>query len=282
LIAHDDAPLGRIDVAFLALPHGASAEVARHVLNAGACVIDLSADFRLRDAAAYEKWYGGKHHAPDLLSQAVYGLPELHRDRIKDAKLIANPGCYPTGVLLGFAPILRAGASEGTLIVDSKSGVSGAGCKPSLTTHFVEVHENFSPYNIGRTHRHLAEMEQELQAIDPRASLIFSPHLLPVNRGILSTMYVPLRNGWSDKSLHALFVETYQAEPFVRVLPAGQTASLAHSVHTNLCAVSIHAVADTRHAIICSSIDNLVKGASGQAVQNLNLMFGIEETTALL
>ena len=282
LIAHDAAPLDRVDVAFLALPHGASASFAKRLLDADVRVIDLSADFRLRDPAAYEKWYGSPHHALEWLPHAIYGLPELHRARIKDARLIANPGCYPTSVLLGLAPILRAGASQGTIIVDAKSGVSGAGRKPSLTTHFVEVNENLAPYNIGRAHRHLSEMEQELQAIDPRASLIFTPHLLPVNRGILSTMYVKLGDGWSEPSLRDLYAETYHAEPFVRVLPGGQIATLAHSVGSNFCAISIHHVAEMGQAIICASIDNLIKGAAGQAVQNMNLMFGFAETTALL
>ena len=291
LIAHETAPLDQAAAVFLALPHGASADFAKRALDAGARVIDLSADFRLHDAAVYEKWYGLKHHVPELLPEAVYGLPEIHRDKIKPAKLIANPGCYPTGVILGLAPILRAGASEGTIIVDSKSGVSGAGRKPSLTTHFVEVYDNFAPYSVGRVHRHLSEMEQELKEIrskTPRSSagetaqLIFSPHLLPVNRGILSTMYVKLNDGWNEQALRDLYTETYRAEPFVRILPSGQFASLAHSVYTNYCTISLHPVPDVGQAIICTSIDNLVKGASGQAVQNMNLMFGCPETTALL
>ena len=282
LIAHDAARFDQIDVAFLALPHGASADYAKRALDAGARVIDLSADFRLHDAAAYKKWYGLDHHAPELLPSAVYGLPEIHRAQIKDAKLIANPGCYPTSVILGLAPILRAGASDGTIIVDSKSGVSGAGRKATLSNSFVEVNENFAPYSIGRVHRHLSEMEQELQAIDVGATLIFSPHLLPVSRGILSTMYVRLNNGWNEKTLRDLYAETYHAEPFVRVLPSGQTASLAHSNYTNYCTISIHHVAEVGQAIICASIDNLIKGASGQAAQNLNIMFGLDETTALL
>ncbi len=281
LIAHDAAPLDQIDAAFLALPHGASTDFAKRALNAGARVIDLSADFRLHDAAAYKKWYGLDHHAPELLPQAVYGLPEIHRAKIKGAKLIANPGCYPTSVILGLAPILRAGASDGTIIVDAKSGVSGAGRKATLSNSFVEVNENFAPYNIGRTHRHLSEMEQELQELDRKTSLIFSPHLLPVNRGILSTMYVKLNDGWNDETLRDLYVETYHNEPFVRILPSGQVASLAHSNYTNYCTISIHHVAAVGQAIVCASIDNLIKGASGQAVQNMNLMFGIEETTGL-
>jgi N-acetyl-gamma-glutamyl-phosphate reductase len=281
LVAHEAAPIDQIDVAFLALPHGASADYAKRALDAGARVIDLSADFRLHDAATYEKWYGLKHHAPELLSQAVYGLPELHRNEIKQTRLVANPGCYPTSVILGLSPLLRAGAVDGTVIVDSKSGVSGAGRKPSLSNSFVEVNENLAPYNIGRVHRHLSEMEQELQAIDPKTCLVFSPHLLPVNRGILSTMYVRLKDGWTEQALRDLFVETYRAEPFVRVLPSGQFATLAHSVYTNLCAISMHPVPETGQVILCSTIDNLIKGASGQAVQNMNLMYGFEETTAL-
>jgi N-acetyl-gamma-glutamyl-phosphate reductase len=282
LIAHDTAPLDQIDVAFLALPHGASADYAKRVLEAGARVIDLSADFRLHDAAVYKKWYGLDHHAPELLPEAVYGLPELHRPKIKQTRLLANPGCYPTSVLLGLAPLMRAGASDETIIVDSKSGVSGAGRKATLSNSFVEVNENFAPYNIGRVHRHLSEMEQELQAIHARASLIFSPHLLPVNRGILSTMYVKLNNGWNEKSLRDLYTETYHAEPFVRVLPSGQYATLNHSNYTNYCTLSIHHVAEVKQAIVCASIDNLIKGAAGQAVQNMNLMFGVAETRALL
>jgi N-acetyl-gamma-glutamyl-phosphate reductase len=282
LVAHDAAPLDQIDVAFLALPHGASTDFAVRVLDAGARVIDHSADFRLHDAAAYKKWYGLEHHAPQLLPQAVYGMPEIHRAKIKPAKLIANPGCYPTSVILGLAPIWRAGATNDTIIVDSKSGVSGAGRKPTLTVHFVEVNENLSPYNIGRVHRHLSEMEQELKEINGKASLIFSPHLLPISRGILSTMYVRLADGWDEKRLRELYTETYCNEPFVRILPSGQTATITHSNYTNYCTLSIHYVADVQQAIICASIDNLIKGASGQAVQNMNLMFGLDEKTGLL
>jgi N-acetyl-gamma-glutamyl-phosphate reductase len=282
LVAHDAAPLDQIDVAFLALPHGASADYAKRVLDVGARVIDLSADFRLHDAAAYKKWYGLDHHAPDLLPQAVYGLPEIHREQIKQSNLIANPGCYPTSVILGLAPIWRANATNDTIIVDSKSGVSGAGRKPTQTVHFVEVNENLSPYNIGRVHRHLSEMEQELKLVNPKASLIFSPHLLPVTRGILSTMYVRLNDGWDEKRLRQLYTETYCNEPFIKILPSGQFATLTHSNYTNYCTISIHHVADVNQAIICASIDNLIKGASGQAVQNMNLMFGLDETVGLL
>ena len=282
LIAHDDAPLDKIDVAFLALPHGASTDYAKRVLAAGKRVIDLSADFRLHDASVYKKFYGLDHHAPELLGDAVFGSPELHRAKIKDAKLVANPGCYPTSVILGLSPLLRADASAGTIIVDSKSGVSGAGRKPTLTVHFCEVNENLSPYNIGRVHRHISEMEQELKEINGTASLIFSPHLLPVTRGILSTMYVRLKDGWTEDALRDLYSQAYKDEPFVKLLPKGQTATLAHSVNTNYCTISIHYIADVQQAIICASIDNLIKGASGHAVQNMNVMFGLTETMGLL
>lgn len=281
LIAHDAAPLGEVDAVFLALPHGASADFAKRALAAGAKVIDLSADFRLHDKEVYKKFYGLEHHVPDLLPQAVYGLPEIHREEIKKTNLLANPGCYPTSVILGLQPLVRSGAADGTIIVDSKSGVSGAGRKATLTNSFVEVNENLAPYNIGRVHRHLSEMEQELQAITPKTKLIFSPHLLPISRGILSTMYIQLNNGWNEKTLHDLYAETYHAEPFVRILPSGQIASIAHSNYTNYCHLSVHHVPEVNQAIVCASIDNLVKGASGQAVQNMNLMFGIEEKTGL-
>jgi N-acetyl-gamma-glutamyl-phosphate reductase len=282
LVAHDTAPLDQIDVAFLALPHGASADYGKRVYDAGAKVIDLSADFRLHDAAVYKRWYGLDHHAPELLPSAVYGLPELHRAQIKQTQLLANPGCYPTSVILGLAPIWRANATNDTIIVDSKSGVSGAGRKPSLTVHFVEVNENLSPYNIGRVHRHLSEMEQELKEVNPKASLIFSPHLLPISRGILSTMYVRLAEGWNEQRLRDSYTQAYANEPFVRILPAGQIATITHSNYTNYCTISIHYVADVQQAIICASIDNLIKGASGQAVQNMNLMFGLDEKTGLM
>ncbi len=282
LVAHEAAPLSQADVVFLALPHGASADFAKRALDAGARVVDLSADFRLHDADAYKKWYGLDHHVPDLLPAAVYGLPEIHREEIKRARLVANPGCYPTSVILGLAPIVRRGATDDAIIVDSKSGVSGAGRKPTLTTHFVEVNENLSPYNIGRVHRHLSEMEQEVQALRAGTALIFSPHLLPISRGILSTMYVRLKDHWSEASLRDLYTDAYRDEPFVRLLPPGQIATIAHSNYTNYCTISIHGVPELNQVIICSSIDNLIKGASGQAVQNMNLMFGCPEPTALL
>lgn len=280
LITAEAAPLDAVDCVFLALPHAAAAETAVQALAAGARVIDLSADFRLRDAAVYAHWYQHTHPAPHLLAEAVYGLTEAQRDALPGARLVANPGCYPTSILLGLWPLLAAGlVNGGPLIVDAKSGVSGAGRAPKQHLHFVEVADNFGPYNIGRAHRHLPEIEQELRRFHPDApSVIFAPHLLPVPRGMLSTIYVPTTA--DEATARALYRDHYAGEPFVRVLPAGRLASLAHVNHTNRCAVSLTQAGD--RLIIVSAIDNLVKGAAGQAIQNMNVLFGLDETEGLL
>lgn len=280
LISPETAPLDRADVVFLCLPHAAAAPAAVAALESGARVVDLSADFRLKDAAVYAQWYGVEHPAADLLGEAVYGLTEFAREQLADARLVANPGCYPTSILLALQPALRSGAVAGTIIADSKSGVSGAGRKPKQATHFVEVADNFSPYNIGRSHRHLPEIEQGMAQWDDDApQLVFSPHLLPVPRGILSTVYVPLKSGWTEETLEALYEEAYAGEPFVKVLPAGQVATLAHVNHTNFCVIGRHMADST--LILTSAIDNLIKGAAGQAVQNMNVMFALDETAGL-
>jgi N-acetyl-gamma-glutamyl-phosphate reductase len=272
----DRVSLG-VDIVFCCLPHVAAQAPVAAARAAGAKVIDLSADYRLRDAASYEKWYGHPHAHLALLSEAVYGLPELHRAEIAGASLVANPGCYPTSIILGLAPLARAGRLSGTVIADSKSGVSGAGRKPSLKTHFVEANENVSPYSIGRSHRHLAEMEQELGA-----SIVFSPHLIPVNRGIVSTIYVTLPEGVSEAEVRSLYADMYSEEPFVYLLPPGQVATMAHTTGTNSCAIGLTFVEAARTLIVTASIDNLIKGASGQAVQNMNIMVGWDERTALM
>ncbi|HSM58124.1 MAG TPA: N-acetyl-gamma-glutamyl-phosphate reductase [Candidatus Sulfomarinibacteraceae bacterium] len=276
----DDASLGQVDVVFLCLPHGVSAPVAVAALNAGARVIDLSADFRLRDEATYKAWYHTEHPAPELLAEAVYGLTEFVREQLPAARLVANPGCYPTSILLALQPMLSAGAINGTVIADSKSGVSGAGRAPRQHTHFVEVANNFSPYKIGRSHRHLPEIEQGFRFWQEDApELIFSPHLLPVPRGILSTVYAPVATGWEESTISALYDEVYGDEPFVQLLPAGNLATLEHVNHSNRCALALTFAGD--RLIVTAAIDNLLKGAAGQAVQNMNVMFGFEETTAL-
>jgi len=283
LISGAEADPGMVDAVFCCLPHGAAMTSVAAARAAGARVIDLSADFRLRDSALYEQWYGLAHTATELLAEAVYGLSEVYRDQVAGTSLLANPGCYPTSVLLALYPLLQAGlVAAGPIIADSKSGVSGAGRKPSLKTHFVEVNDNFSPYNIGRAHRHLPEMAQEVGRLGGEGgSVIFSPHLTPVSRGILSTIYVPISPSVAVKSLHNVYDQVYAGEPFIWLLPEGQLATMAHAVHTNRCALSL-TVAAPGQLILCSAIDNLLKGAAGQAVQNFNLMFGLEETLGLV
>jgi N-acetyl-gamma-glutamyl-phosphate reductase len=281
LIAGEAAPLDEVDVVFLCLPHGAAAQTAVTCLNAGVKVIDLSADFRLKDVNSYEAWYGVKHPAPHLLAEAVYGLTEFVRDCLPEARLVANPGCYTTTNLLALQPLMAAQVKiTGTVICDSKSGVSGAGRTPKPETHFVQVADNFAPYKIGRSHRHLPEMEEVIAGWhhDP-PSLIFCPHLLPVPRGILSNVYVPLADGWTEEGLRQLYLNRYASEPFVKVLPAGQLATLAHVNYTNRCAISLTLAGNL--LILTSATDNLIKGAAGQAVQNMNVVFGIEETLGL-
>ena len=284
LISAADAPVADVDVVFCCLPHAASVPTVALAREVGVRVIDLSADFRLNEAELYEKWYQVHHAAPELLAEAVYGLPELNRPRISETDLVANPGCYPTSVLLGLVPLLKRNLLDPatSVIADCKSGVSGAGRKATLKTHFVEVNENISPYNIGQSHRHVAEIVQTMEELggDGR-KLIFSPHLVPLSRGMLSTIYLGLAEDVSPTDVHELFVDYYFDKPLVQVLPSGQVASMAHSQRTNLCVISVTSL-DARRIIICSSLDNLGKGAAGQAVQNFNIMFGFDETTGLI
>ena len=281
LIAPENAPIHLTDVVFLCLPHAAAAATAVKALNAGNRVIDLSADFRLKDENVYEEWYGPGHPAPELLSKAVYGLTEFARKELPGAELVATPGCYPTSILLALQPLLAAQVDISCpIIADSKSGVSGAGRSPKQLTHFVEATENFSPYKIGRSHRHVPEMEQTIASWhNSPPPLIFSPHLLPVKRGILSTIYIPLVNKWHESDLFDLYADQYADEPFVKLLHGGQLATLNHVNYTNQCAISLHLSGST--LIVTSAIDNLLKGASGQAVQNMNVVYEIPETIGL-
>jgi len=281
LVDPEAVSLDELDIVFLCLPHGAAAPLAVKALEAGGRVIDLSADFRLKDAGTYARWYDQEHPAPHLLPGAVYGLTEFTRQMLPQARLVANPGCYPTSILLALQPVVQAGAVAGTIIADSKSGVSGAGRTPKLGSHFVEVAGNFSPYLIGQSHRHLPEIEQGLEEWhDQPPPLIFSPHLLPVPRGILSTIYAPLAKEWSEEALREIYLMAYEEEPFVKLLPAGEVATLAHAVYTNRCVIGLTVAANT--LILTSAIDNLLKGAAGQAVQNMNAMFGLDETAGLV
>jgi N-acetyl-gamma-glutamyl-phosphate reductase len=272
----------KADLAFLALPHVTAQEAAFRLHGLGIKVVDLSADYRLADAALYEKWYEHRHQYPDLLKSAVYGLPELHRERIRRSSLVANPGCYPTSAILGLAPVIsRKMLDLGTLVIDSKSGVSGAGRSPGLAYHFPEANEGFMAYKVG-SHRHTPEIEQELSLIaGTQVTLSFTPHLVPMNRGILTTIYGRLTGPADTAALHAAFAEFYRKEPFVRVLPAGQFPNVRNVRGSNFCDIGVHADGRTGRAVIVTAIDNLVKGASGQAVQNMNLMMGFEESTGL-
>lgn len=282
-IPHEQADLSSIDAVFLALPHTVSAPMAAKAQAAGLKVIDLSADLRLDTPETYQQWYSHEHPNPELLP-TPYGLPEFNREQLRGANRVAAPGCYPTTTLLGVAPVLRNDwVEEGTpIIVDAKSGVSGAGREPKPNLHFVEVYSNFYPYNPGRAHRHVGEIEQEMKKLNPNAgTLIFTPHLLPVDRGLMASIYVTLKPDFSSRDAQDLYEETYAREPLVKVLPPKQQASLKHVVRTNGCAISLTPVTD-RYLHITSVTDNLRKGASGQAVQCFNLMFDLPETLGLL
>jgi N-acetyl-gamma-glutamyl-phosphate reductase len=284
LVYGNDSPgtiTGLADLVFLALPHGVSLEIAPAFVEAGRKVIDLSADFRIREAATYEAWYG-RHTSAFLLAEAVYGLPELYRERIRTARLVANPGCYPTSIILGMAPVLKAGwIDPESIIADSKSGVSGAGREPQIASLYCEVDGGFKAYKVGG-HRHTPEIEQELGVLAGRPMTIsFTPHLLPVKRGILSTIYAQLAREVTAQEATARFAEYYREEPFVRICRAGQFPSLSSVVGSNFCDIGVTVDKRTRRLIVVSVIDNLIKGASGQAIQNMNLMSGLEERTGL-
>jgi len=270
-----------VDVVFSCLPHGASAEACLPFVDGGARVIDLSADFRLADPALYPKWYGKPHPRPERLPEAVYSIPELDRAKVRGAKLIANPGCYPTSVLLPLVPLAKAGAvGKGTVIADSKSGVSGAGRKPSLGTAYCETNESISAYKIGRTHQHLGEMTQQLaRATNGGLPLIFSPHLVPMERGILTVAYVPPASGFDAAKVRQILADTYANEPFVKVLSKSEgLPATGHVAHTNRCHIAVAEMPENDMVLVVSVIDNLVKGASGQAVQNWNASNGWSET----
>lgn len=276
----DPARLAEADVVFFATPHGVAQAMVPEILRLGARVIDLSADFRIKDQLLWEKWYGQDHACPELLPEAVYGLPEINRETIRSARLLACPGCYPTSVQLGFLPLLESNLVEaGDLIANSASGASGAGRQAKIDNLHSEVSDSFKAYAAGG-HRHLPEIVQGLESCAQQSvGLTFVPHLLPIVRGIHSTLYATLLDTSVD--LQALFEERYAAEPFVDVMPSGahpQTRSVRGS---NVCRISVVRPQDGDKVVVMSAIDNLVKGASGQAVQNMNIMFGLPETSGL-
>jgi N-acetyl-gamma-glutamyl-phosphate reductase len=269
-------------VAFCALPHVTSMRAVPVLLAAGCKVVDLSADFRLKEASVYQAWYDHPHEAPELLEEAAYGLPEWFRTTISSARLVANPGCYPTSVILALGPLLEAGwIDPKSIVIDSKSGASGAGRSPSQATLFTEVSEGFRAYKVA-AHRHTPEMEQILGQIAGQTFPIrFTPHLLPQNRGILSTCYVRLRPNASASNLEQLYHDRYGAEPFVRVLPEGHSPCTAHVRGSNYCDLAWTYDQRSGWLVVLSAIDNVVKGAAGQAIQNMNRMLGMPEPLGL-
>lgn len=278
----DIQKVAQCDVAFTALPHGASKEVIPQIIERGVKVIDLSGDYRYDDAKVYEAWYNEPHSSPELLAESVYGMPELHREKIKSARLIGNPGCYTTCSILGAAPLLAKGLGDNkNIIVDAKSGVTGAGRGLALQTHFCECTENSKAYKVA-THRHTSEIEQELSNVaGENIMLSFTPHLIPQKRGILSTIYINLKKPCTTEEIVDIYKQYYKDEFFVRVKNAGELPETKHVAGSNF--VDIGVVVDKRlqRAVVVSALDNIVKGAAGQAVQNMNIMFGLDEKTAL-
>jgi len=274
-----EASLEKCSVVFFATPNGIAMQQTKHLLDAGVRVIDLAADFRIKDVAEWEKWYGMTHSCPELVAEAVYGLPEINRDQIKKARLVANPGCYPTAVQLGFLPLIESGIVDmDHLIADAKSGVSGAGRKAEVHTLFAEASDNFKAYGVPG-HRHLPEIRQGLSNMAAKSvGLTFVPHLTPMIRGIHATLYARLT---ADADLQSLFEERYANEPFVDVLPMGSHPETRSVRGSNLCRIAVHRPQGSDTVVVLSVTDNLVKGAAGQAVQNMNLMFGLPETLAI-
>jgi len=282
-----DAALERCDMVFFATPNGIAMREAPALLDTGVRVIDLAADFRITDIAVWEKWYGMAHASPQWVAKAVYGLPEINREKIKTAQLVANPGCYPTAVQLGFLPLLEAGIVDvGHLIADAKSGASGAGRKAEVASLFSETADNFKAYGV-TGHRHLPEISQGLALMADKGNaapvgLTFVPHLTPMIRGIHATLYAQLASDVSDSDLQHLFERRYADEAFVDVLPAGSHPDTRSVRGSNLCRIAVHRPQGGNTVVVLSVIDNLVKGAAGQAVQNMNLMFGLPEETGIM
>jgi N-acetyl-gamma-glutamyl-phosphate reductase len=270
------------DIAFLAVPHGAAMDLGAELYGLGMKVVDLSADFRLRDVTVYEAWYALAHRHPGLLAKAVYGLPELYAEKIKTAKLVANPGCYPTSAILGLAPALAIGlVHTGDIVIDAKSGTSGAGRKAALGTAFCEVSDSFRAYNLTK-HRHTPEIEQEISLVAGQALTVsFNTHLLPINRGILSTIYTRTAVPATRERIQELYESYYAEHPFVRVLPRGDSPETRHVRGTMFCDIGLFTDPRTGRLIIVSAIDNLCRGASGQAVACANLMLGLPLETGV-
>ncbi len=275
-----DAELRACDVVFFATPHGVAMAQARELVGAGVRIIDLAADFRLADPGVFERWYKMPHSCTELLAESVYGLPEMNREAIRKARIVGNPGCYPTAALLGFLPLVEAGLVDTDhLIADCKSGVSGAGRKAELNLAFAEAADNFAAYAVGG-HRHMPEIVQGLNRVSKTpVKLAFTPHLVPMIRGILATLYAPLKR--TDVDLQALYEKRYAGEPFIDVMRPGSSPDTRSVRASNTIRIAVHRPQGTDLALVLAAEDNLVKGAAGQAIQNMNLMFGLPETTGL-
>jgi N-acetyl-gamma-glutamyl-phosphate reductase len=272
-----------VDLAFVALPSGAAMDAAASLAAMGCRVVDLSPDYRFLDPAVYQRWYGGPHRHQKLLAKAVYGLPELHRRRIAKARVVGNPGCYPTGAIIALAPLAKKGLLKSTtpIIIDAKSGISGAGRGASLPYHFPEANEGVMAYKVGR-HRHQPEIVQEVSRLAKRApGVLFSPHLAPMTRGIFCTIYVETVKPFTSERLAALYRTVYRDEPFVRVLDAGESPQTKAVWGSNYCDLGVVSDVETNRVVLMTAIDNLVKGAAGQAIQNMNIMCGFPETLGL-
>ncbi len=279
----DLVELTRCDLVFFATPNGTAMKMARELLEIGVKVIDLAADFRLKDAQEWEHWYGEPHQCPDLLLEAVYGLPEMHRELIRSAQILANPGCYPTATILGFLPLIEKDLVDSTrLIVDAKSGVSGAGRGAKVANLLCETSESFKAYAVPG-HRHLPEIRQALVAVSGLpVGLTFVPHLVPMIRGIHATLYAEVKDkGLTQEALQQIYADRYLEEPFVDVLEPGAHPETRSVKGSNVCRIAVHKPQNRDLVVVLSVIDNLVKGAAGQAVQNMNLMFGFDETAGL-
>jgi N-acetyl-gamma-glutamyl-phosphate reductase len=281
-VTPQDAELEKCDAVFFATPNGIAMKQAAELVAAGVRVIDLAADFRIRDIAEWQKWYGMEHAAPELVAEAVYGLPEVNREQIRGARVLANPGCYPTAVQLGFLPLIEAGLIDTAhLIADAKSGVSGAGRKAEVHTLLPEAADSFKAYGVPG-HRHLPEIRQGLSlAAGRQVGLTFVPHLTPMIRGIHATLYGRLERGVDVADLQALYEQRYASEAFVDVMPAGSHPETRSVRASNMCRIAVHRPQGGDTVVVLSVIDNLVKGAAGQAVQNLNIMFGFDEEAGL-
>mgnify|MGYP000368557159 CR=1 FL=1 len=274
----DNNVFNDIDLSFICLPHVESMNYVNKAIKNGVRVIDLSADFRIKNTGLYKKYYKVTHKFKDLLKKSVYGLPEIFRDKIAGADLIANPGCYATSILLGIYPVVKKFNID-SIIVDSKTGISGAGLSPTPTTHYMQVNENVMAYNIGKKHRHLAEIEDVIfNDLEKKVDIIFTPQIVPLSRGIISMIYIKMKRWIDIKDVKELFKEFYNNEPFIRFT---DNPDLHNVQNTNYCDIYIDGIKESKTLIIITAIDNLTKGASGQAVQNMNIMYGINETEGL-